>query len=542
MIICIQNSRNSTISLFNQCFIKSLKHNNHYCIRKFSISKLNNNNNNNNNEPLKIAFCGSDLFSIYSFKALLQYSQLHQDKISSIDLITRAPKATGRGRKNLRLVEILEQLPILQQQYYNNNKQILTHTPESLAEFLEIQKQRNFNLVIAVSYGKLIPAKFLEALKYGGLNVHPSLLPKYSGASPLHFALLNHDLYTGVTVQTLHPTKFDRGKILLQTPPLSIPKLLALGELEDQKEIQSSSSSSSLEALQSIDYADLSDLVYNENKEEQSSSSSSAILKNSNPLLSLTKSLGKIGAQSLLKVIDDSSYLSPSSSSLSTTIENNNKKYQYSYASRIPSTASQINFKTMDTKSILIHNKVLGPLYAFQKVNNNLQKTNSKRNDDDKKNLKKSMHPESTTTTTTSSTDTNTSSTDNNNIINNTNEDKDKEKNVIKKRIQLDHLQDFTELFPKNYPELYNNSFLQNENDKNVTTTTQQSSSSLGHYCLINTKSKKHEENSRLVFKTKDGFIAAKIIKSEGYPACSAFQFGLSLKKRGLTDMTFCTI
>jgi methionyl-tRNA formyltransferase len=77
-------------------------------------------------------------------------------------------------------------------------------------------------LAIAVSYGKLIPEQFLQNCNYGGLNVHPSLLPKYSGSSPIQYALMNDDSFTGVTIQTLHPTKFDHGDIVLQSPEIPI--------------------------------------------------------------------------------------------------------------------------------------------------------------------------------------------------------------------------------------------------------------------------------------------------------------------------------
>ncbi|KAI4103049.1 MAG: hypothetical protein LQ339_004413 [Xanthoria mediterranea] len=78
--------------------------------------------------------------------------------------------------------------------------------------------QGPFNLIIAVSFGLLIPARILASAKYGGLNVHPSMLPEFPGPAPLHHTLLADRKTTGVTLQTLHPTKFDEGKIVAQTP------------------------------------------------------------------------------------------------------------------------------------------------------------------------------------------------------------------------------------------------------------------------------------------------------------------------------------
>lgn len=177
------------------------------------------------NEALKIAFCGSDSFSKTSFKKVLEYQKSHKDAIASVDLITRLPKPKGRGRSNIEETEI--------QKYTNTlvDSNVTCFTPETDAEFMELAKQRGYNLVIAVSYGRLIPGDFLGILKYGGLNVHPSLLPCYRGAAPLHAALLNRDAYTGVSVQTLHPTKFDHGHVLYQTPEISIDATETLSSL-----------------------------------------------------------------------------------------------------------------------------------------------------------------------------------------------------------------------------------------------------------------------------------------------------------------------
>lgn len=76
----------------------------------------------------------------------------------------------------------------------------------------------SINLVVAVSFGLLVPARILNGAKYGGLNVHPSLLPDLRGPAPIIHTLLKHRSHTGVTLQTMHPTRFDHGAILDQTP------------------------------------------------------------------------------------------------------------------------------------------------------------------------------------------------------------------------------------------------------------------------------------------------------------------------------------
>lgn len=82
-----------------------------------------------------------------------------------------------------------------------------------------------YDLVVAVSFGLLVPPRILKAATYGGLNVHPSMLPDLYGPAPIHHALLRGDTTTGVSVQTLHPKHFDQGVVLSQTPEpgISIP-------------------------------------------------------------------------------------------------------------------------------------------------------------------------------------------------------------------------------------------------------------------------------------------------------------------------------
>ncbi|KAF8927112.1 hypothetical protein BGZ52_004836 [Haplosporangium bisporale] len=69
---------------------------------------------------------------------------------------------------------------------------------------------------VVVSFGWFLPNDVITRFTRGGINVHPSLLPKYRGSAPLQRAILNDDKSTGVTVQLLDPNEFDAGKILAQ--------------------------------------------------------------------------------------------------------------------------------------------------------------------------------------------------------------------------------------------------------------------------------------------------------------------------------------
>lgn len=158
---------------------------------------------------LRIAYFGSDAFSVVLLRRLVENRR--RLGIASIDVITRSIKPTGRNRK--RFVDV----PV---GAYAHDTGLPVHRADSSADIVGLQQE--FDLAVAVSYGKLIPHQFLARVRYGGLNVHPSLLPMYSGSSPIQYALMNDNPFTGVSVQTLHPTKFDRGDLLAQSGPIPI--------------------------------------------------------------------------------------------------------------------------------------------------------------------------------------------------------------------------------------------------------------------------------------------------------------------------------
>ena len=71
------------------------------------------------------------------------------------------------------------------------------------------------DLIIVAAYGKILPEEILEIPKYGCLNVHPSLLPRWRGPSPVQFAILNGDTDSGVTIMKI-AEKVDAGPVLIQ--------------------------------------------------------------------------------------------------------------------------------------------------------------------------------------------------------------------------------------------------------------------------------------------------------------------------------------
>lgn len=94
----------------------------------------------------------------------------------------------------------------------------------------------SFDLIIAVSFGLFIPSRILSRATFGGLNVHPSLLPDLNGPAPIQHAIWKRRTHTGVSIQTLHPRHFDQGIVLAQTaaPGIEIPNRMTAKHLESQ--------------------------------------------------------------------------------------------------------------------------------------------------------------------------------------------------------------------------------------------------------------------------------------------------------------------
>jgi methionyl-tRNA formyltransferase len=166
------------------------------CLRTYSTEKTHN--------PLRVLFCGSDDFSIHSLRAIRDLQARRDDKIHSIEVVCRPDKRTGRNLKNL------HQVPI------KAVAQELDLPLHQINTFTGWTPPNPYDIVIAVSFGLLVPPRILSGAQYGGLNVHGSLLPELKGPAPIQHALLQRKETTGVTLQTLHPKKFDHGLILDQ--------------------------------------------------------------------------------------------------------------------------------------------------------------------------------------------------------------------------------------------------------------------------------------------------------------------------------------
>ena len=123
-------------------------------------------------------------------------------------VVTPPDRPSGRGMK-------LIPCPVKE---YALEKGLKVFQPEKITnntEFKDEIKMLNPDLVCVVSYGVILPKSFLKIPKYGCINVHPSMLPKYRGAAPIQWAILNGDETTGVTIMYLDEG-MDSGDIIVQ--------------------------------------------------------------------------------------------------------------------------------------------------------------------------------------------------------------------------------------------------------------------------------------------------------------------------------------
>ena len=151
---------------------------------------------------MKIIFMGTPDFAAESLKAI--YEAGHE----ILSVVTNPDRPKGRGMK-------LIATPVKQ---YAQEKEIKIYQPQKVkgnTEFIEEIKSQKPDVICVVAYGKILPNEILEIPKYGCINVHASLLPKYRGAAPIQWAVLNGDKITGVTTMYMD-TGMDTGDMILK--------------------------------------------------------------------------------------------------------------------------------------------------------------------------------------------------------------------------------------------------------------------------------------------------------------------------------------
>ena len=141
---------------------------------------------------------GTPKFAVPTLEAL------HKSEHLLVSTYSQNPKKSNRGQK-INKSEI---------QQFAESLKLEVRTPEKLDDKeLEYIKKINPDLVLVVAYGKIIPKQFLDIPKYGFINIHASLLPKWRGAAPIQRSIMQGEEETGITIMKINE-KLDSGPIL----------------------------------------------------------------------------------------------------------------------------------------------------------------------------------------------------------------------------------------------------------------------------------------------------------------------------------------
>lgn len=165
---------------------------------------------------LKIIFMGTATFSQAVLEKLI-------DEGYNINLVVTQPDRMVGRKRQIKMPEVKEvalkhDIPVFQ--------------PVKIKEDYQAVIDMNPDLIITAAYGQMIPQAILDTPRLGCINVHASLLPKYRGGAPVHYAILNGDEKTGVTIMYM-VKKMDAGNIIYQKETAIEPDE-TVGELYDR--------------------------------------------------------------------------------------------------------------------------------------------------------------------------------------------------------------------------------------------------------------------------------------------------------------------
>ena len=149
-----------------------------------------------------MAFCGTPQFAVPSLQHLLQ-----QPDFDVVGVFTQPDRPKGRGQEIS--VSPVKQVAL--------TAKVAVHQPEKVRA-PEVEEQLRAlapDVVVIIAYGQIIPARLLTIPKFGWINLHASLLPKYRGAAPINWAIVRGETRTGNTTMRID-AGMDTGEILLQ--------------------------------------------------------------------------------------------------------------------------------------------------------------------------------------------------------------------------------------------------------------------------------------------------------------------------------------
>lgn len=149
---------------------------------------------------MKVVFMGTPDFAVPVLEALIKNHNV-------VAVVSQPDKPKGRGKK-------LQPTPVKAVAEANN---IPVYQPERIKddEFIDFLETIEADIYVVVAYGQLLSQRILDIPKYGCVNVHGSLLPKYRGAAPIQWSIINGEEKTGITIMYM-VRKCDAGDMILK--------------------------------------------------------------------------------------------------------------------------------------------------------------------------------------------------------------------------------------------------------------------------------------------------------------------------------------
>jgi methionyl-tRNA formyltransferase len=149
---------------------------------------------------MKVVFMGTPEFAVPTLKELIANAEV-------VAVYTQPDKPVGRGLK-------MQPSPV---KVTATDAGIPVFTPEKVSIPEEVERIKAFapDFIVVVAYGQILKIPVIEAARFGTINIHSSLLPRWRGAAPIQWAILSGDSETGITTMKIVP-KLDAGDIYLQ--------------------------------------------------------------------------------------------------------------------------------------------------------------------------------------------------------------------------------------------------------------------------------------------------------------------------------------
>ena len=176
---------------------------------------------------LRLVFMGTPEFAVPSLRKLVDLGE------QVVTVITQPDRPKGRGQRlaapPIKLLAAAHNIPVLQP--------AKVRTPE----FIEIMRGLHPDLIVVTAFGQILPKSLLEIPRFGCINIHASLLPRYRGAAPINWSIINGETESGITIMQM-----DEG---LDTGDMLLKKTVPIGPDDDAQSLNDRLSVTGAEAL-----------------------------------------------------------------------------------------------------------------------------------------------------------------------------------------------------------------------------------------------------------------------------------------------------